>query len=754
MTQPKKIVAKGHGAIQMRPVFIPPLDAIIGNPPYVEQTSIRNSKKGNGIEKGTKEYYQNLVQRESGIKLNGRSDLHCYFWPHATTFLKPDGYLCLLTSSQWLDVDYGFRLQEWILDNFEIIAIFESVDEPWFIGARVLTAATILRKQTDKVKRDGNLVRFIQLRKPLADVIAYDGTSAGMLNAVNSFREEILAIRAPVVTSNYRVRIISQKDLWQDGVTLGKALTDKEGYYGGKWGVHLRAPDVWFKLMEKTGKNWRPLGILAKSVVYGIKSGADDFFYVRDVTEELGIAGEDDLFANGRRYSLAKLRKRDIRIVACGDGEYGVIESKYLQPEIHSMMEVERYSVSSSDCSRMILLVGKSKDELNGTYVLDYIKWGESKGYHQNISCSSRVTENREWYDLTGHEPAPLLWAKQHQYRHSAPVNSELLAANCGIYEIQPPKELNDPNLWAGILNSTWVLLSALQYGRPVGNEGSWSTMVAEVKMMLVPTPIGKSAHLHSRLISIFKRMKDRSAVQFLSERRMRTYAYNSAGRDRELIGLSSNTEFDMPDRRELDDAVLEMLGVSSPKERNSLIDELYESLREHYEATRLKEEKAIENKAKSKKRSLTRPADIATQIYHEIKKDAPNFLRRLDPDFLNPNMAIDAIEIPELGNPRLSGDMFTKYAVEFGNGKRRTGAVAARNFAQAELIVLLAQYDERGIMHLPVSEEDCRNLMVEYEDYLERRVRLVKERIEERTADDVLQEKIFHILMPLIKQR
>jgi len=68
--------------------------------------------------------------------------------------LKEDGYLCLLTSSQWLDVEYGFRLQAWILRNFEIMAVFESIDEPWFVGARVATAVTILRGQSEDKKRN------------------------------------------------------------------------------------------------------------------------------------------------------------------------------------------------------------------------------------------------------------------------------------------------------------------------------------------------------------------------------------------------------------------------------------------------------------------------------------------------------------------------------------------------------------------------------------------------------------------------
>ena len=188
---PTKIKAKGLGTIQHREIEIPPLDAIIGNPPYIRQEDIPKTIKKEGKktapQPGTKEYYQSLIKKEAGIKLSGRSDIHCYFWPHALTFLKETGYLCFITSSQWLDVEYGFKLQGWILRNFEIVAIFESIDEPWFVGARVVTAVTILRRQPDEEARMKNMVRFVQLRRPLGEILSHDGTTAGVVEVVNSF---------------------------------------------------------------------------------------------------------------------------------------------------------------------------------------------------------------------------------------------------------------------------------------------------------------------------------------------------------------------------------------------------------------------------------------------------------------------------------------------------------------------------------------------------------------------------------------
>jgi hypothetical protein len=129
-----------------------------------------------------------------------------------------------LTSSQWLDVDYGFKLQSWILLNFKIIAILESSIEPWFVGARVTTAATILEKCDDEKLRYDNIVRFVQLHRPLAEVFGNDGTSAGAVLAADDFRDKILALNADVQTSEFRARLVKQEKLVQDGIRVGNLM--------------------------------------------------------------------------------------------------------------------------------------------------------------------------------------------------------------------------------------------------------------------------------------------------------------------------------------------------------------------------------------------------------------------------------------------------------------------------------------------------------------------------------------------------
>jgi methylase of polypeptide subunit release factors len=366
-----KLPIQGLGTIQHRKVELPRLDAVIGNPPYVRQEHIRKAKNGKNPERGTKKYYQALVQREMGADLGGRSDIHCYFWPHAATFLKEDGYLCLLTSSQWLDVEYGFHLQAWILRNFEIVAVFESLDEPWFVGARVATAVTILRRQSDEKKRMSNIVRFLQLRRPIREILTHDVTAGGAFESADAFRNEILALQTNTANGRYRARLVRQGDLWKDGVRLGVTMgrskytgsDDPEvqdgEYYGGKWGIHLRAPNLWFELLDNFGPRLTPLGDIAE-VRFGVKTGNDSFFFPIDASDQcLTVHPDPADFQTTYGVPRKAVESGKIKLVSCGEGrgEIRPIEAKYLEPEVHSLKQVNRFSVDPQDCSHRMLFV-------------------------------------------------------------------------------------------------------------------------------------------------------------------------------------------------------------------------------------------------------------------------------------------------------------------------------------------------------------------------------------------------------------
>jgi len=772
VTLPTRIRAKGLGKLQHREVTISPLDAVVGNPPYLRQEEIPRAKKSTrrGPERGTKDYYQALVLKESGARLSGRSDIHCYFWPHASSFLKDNGYLCLLTSSQWLDVEYGFHLQDWMLRNFRIIAIFESIAEPWFVGARVATTATILQHEPDEAMRMDNDVRFVQLRRPLREILAHDGTTAGAVSASDEFRNEILNLKSETMNERYRLRLIPQRDLWNEGVRLGKLVQktkldeeEQQGeqditlgdYYGGKWGIHLRAPDLWFELLDTYGDRMVPLVEIAE-VHRGITSGKDVFFFPRDCSSECIQAHRDAAdFHAAYGVPRRQVESGEVKLVRCGEGrgEIHPIESEYLEPEVHSLMEIKGFTVKPEDCSRMVLLISTPKARLRGKYVLDYIKWGEKQGYHKGETCASRITSERQWYDLTRHKRGALFWSKSQQYKHVVPSNQHNLQCNCNLYDIYLPSETYT-SVIAGILNSSLVALSKFLYGRPVGVEGNFKTEIVDVEMMLVPDPRSAPRSATTRVSQAFERVKNRETLYFLSERRLRRMAFTQTGKEYELVNLSDKCELDMPDRRELDNAVLELLGVESKERRHHLIDELYDYLRLFFEWTRQKEELAIANKKKAKRHGPARPAEIATQIYAQLSAEEPYLLHRYDPDFIDMSEPFDTYDLPTDGTPERFSDMFTSHGVRFSKDKKsQLALIETRHTGQDNLIVLVASSGVRGLVRIPCEKEECRRVLNEYERFTRQRNLRIRDLIEERTADDELQEKVYDAIMHIIQR-
>ena len=410
MTVPRreKLKASGLGSRQIE-VRVPKIDAGVGNPPYIRQEEIAKARK---------KHYQVVSRHDApSFAFSGRSDIYAYFWPHLSSFLKQDGYLGFLTASSWLDVGYGFRLQKWFLKRFKIVAILESVCEPWFEGARVQTAVTIVQPCEDEQIRSANLVRFVQLRAPLGEILENDGTEDGRQRAAERLRDLILSTGSDTRTDQYRILVRTQKQLWAEGCNLpagpgpedeieepekepeeSESMHDwnhKSPYVGGKWGRYLRAPDFFFEIMDKYGDAFAPLREIAE-VRFGVKSGCDDFFFPQDHTAE-ALKETDprkfkDRYGVGRSRVQSKNTRRQVKIVKAGDGSVWPIEAKFLETEVHSPMHVDSVKLDKAKLRDLILLVDKPKIALSKTLVSRYLQYGESATFGKEKTVPERKT--------------------------------------------------------------------------------------------------------------------------------------------------------------------------------------------------------------------------------------------------------------------------------------------------------------------------------------------------------------------------
>jgi type I restriction enzyme M protein len=110
----------------------------------------------------------------------GRTDIYIHFFTHGAALLGTGGYQGFVTRVGWLDTAYGFRLQEFLLKNFRVVAVIESQVEKWFEDARVTTVVTLLQREPAEPARMANADRFMQLRKPLEQI--YSETLRGPFN--------------------------------------------------------------------------------------------------------------------------------------------------------------------------------------------------------------------------------------------------------------------------------------------------------------------------------------------------------------------------------------------------------------------------------------------------------------------------------------------------------------------------------------------------------------------------------------------
>ena len=744
-----------RGEVAERDVFLQRAEAIVGNPPYVRQE---------GIGKPNKNRYLGIATAGwNGLRLSGRSDLHVYFWPHACRLLKDGGYFGFLTSASWLDVDYGFKLQAWILQYFEIVAILESNCEPWFTGARVATCVTILRRCSDPTKRNANLVRFVQLRKPVGELIESDGTEIGQQEAVERLRDLIERTTKTTSTADYRILVKPQQELLEEGyrdfdaaadngdeeenesgdADCGTANSGAESQYslheptlaygrqyrGSKWGVYLRAPDFYFELMQKFGHQMKPLGEIA-SVRYGFKSGCDDFFVLHDITKD-ALAEEKDPTAFKLRYRCLRKEVADgtVAIVRSGDGSEHPIETKFITPEVQSLMHIDRVQIHLKDVPHRMFLVSKPKAALKGTYALDYIHFGERETFGDKVTTDKRPScQGRKlWYDLGGFPIAPIILPKLVQYRHIISWNARKLPANCALMVVGGNRGVSHKAL-AAVLNSTLTAFIKPYFSRKLGNEANTQLDVYAAKMLPVVDVSSLSKNQIKKLEQVFDRLVDRPVTGLVEERLLAAQNWDTLT-DRDAEPRDVPQELKHADRQNLDREVLLALGV--PKnEVETWLRRLYDESTRFFNAARLVEFQAMRNRLRSKKGRVASPHEIAREILEEFDHQR---LRRLPDDFLAGSEPVDTVELPP-GKTKMfeENDFLDAHTLMIGK-ERRT----LRHRTQVELAKVCSDFGVAGFLKLPVSPAACRRLLAEWETYRNDLLMEFRRLASERTDDD-----------------
>ncbi|MEW6162872.1 MAG: N-6 DNA methylase [Nitrospirota bacterium] len=510
-----------------RKVLIPypkTVDSIIGNPPYTRQEEIteitgQESYKDSMIKKALLEGKRKLAD------ISKRAGIHAYFFVHGTKFLRDGGRFGFIVSNSWMDVDYGKGLQELFLMNYKIIAIIESKVERWFEDADVNTCIIILEKCKDQNERDKNLVRFVYLFKPLRHFIppAHDmwEKQKERIDAIDNLIKTILYHSDFYQNDELRIFPKKQRELWKEGFDA-----EEKKYTGSKWGKYLRAPEIFFKILEKGKDKLVPLKEIA-DVRFGIKTGANEFFYLT----------EEDIKERGieKEFWMHK------------DEKGNWVPNK----TIVKANELESPTIKAELLKHLVLFIEKEKKALKDKKILAYIRHGERLGFHTRPTCASREP-GRNWYDL-GEDIADIIaFPERVRLRYIVFYNPERVSLNKNLYGIES-RNRGLSQIIALALNSTLTPLYTELFARqPGGGGGPLDIDVYVTKDIPIPSD------------KLLAKYKNRLSEISLLERKTETIF--------DEIGVNNSGEISLdkvkPDRRELDKIVMgEILGLTDKEQ-------------------------------------------------------------------------------------------------------------------------------------------------------------------------------------------
>jgi hypothetical protein len=378
-------------------------DIVIGNPPYVRQEKISppNRLKTEVSLQDRKEYKGKLIKSVQSCfqvieGIDRKSDYYVYFYFHGLSLLNKNGTFCFITSNSWLDIEFGKELQEFILKYVPIEAIYDSPKRS-FKHSAINTVISIFHAPQLIYERffglefqkgfnwpaNSSIAKFIMFKKPISEVISSKNLIDIDIIRVKSTGESITDfVKNLVKKDDYRVFPVIQEDLMEDGWEYPEDYDKKRGrfkaggYEGNKWGgKYLRAPDIFYTILEKGKDYFIELGKIAK-IRRGFTAGANEFFYLDEEAQNKFM-----------------------------------IEREYLKPVIKSPKECEAIIVDPKKLKFKVFLCDKPKNELRGTNALKYIDWGENqiaeiksggdkgkkvKGYHRLETVKNR----KLWYSL------------------------------------------------------------------------------------------------------------------------------------------------------------------------------------------------------------------------------------------------------------------------------------------------------------------------------------------------------------------
>ena len=357
-------------------------DIIIGNPPYLRQEEIRDPN-GALDPRAYKEALLEMLrldfpdyftksraltdQFKTGRQPSGRSDLYTYFYIRSLRLLNCQGVHVFICSNSWLDVGYGAWLQEFFLRQVPLYLVIDNHARRSFARADINTIITVTGAATSKGVKEDHALRFVAFKQPFEDVVLSDN---------------MLAIEQATTTqrnNGFRVFPITVGELLRQGSEVAQSPLDNSeavrfaqpnNYVGEKWGgKYLRAPDIFFTILEKGKDKLVGLGSIAAEVNEGRPTGANNFFFVPpEVANQFQI------------------------------------EQQYLRPALMKTRGKAFLQLTAEHVERYFLSLPRNNTWREGN-VAEYVKYGERQVLPKSRTLKAKV----DWWYIPVRHPADLI---------------------------------------------------------------------------------------------------------------------------------------------------------------------------------------------------------------------------------------------------------------------------------------------------------------------------------------------------------
>lgn len=692
---------------------MPMFHGIVGNFPYIRQELIERQNKGykqeivsaiarqwyykdqdlflhRGIPKRIRnhtthtlsegdieELKKQVRQGHIDLRLSGQADIYAYLFFHAAAFLEEGGRLGIVTSNSWLDVAYGVELKRCFLGHFKIIAIVASWCEPWFEDAAVNTAFVILERCEAPQERARNVIRFVKVKKPLSELLPRNFIlrEAERWQKVDACLREIetadvrIASRDPdtgqvqalrgvhtLETDTFRIRLIPQAEL--EAELKGKGET-------AKWGLYIRTPSVYFDILEHAGDQLVPLSQVAK-VRRGYTTGINEFFYF-------------EIKGPGSRPGT--LRVQNTR------GWIGEIEKDCLRPVIKSPKEAKGLVVDPQTLRyRLFLppiaLTAEAPEKiLQANYPLayEYVQWGAKQETPQGRPWPEvpSVRGRKAWWLLPERKPGRILMPMMNDQRFAIFQNSEAYVDH-NLFEFLIAEK--DGDLAAALMNSTLFALLRETVSRVNLGDGATKTEGIDWKNNIpIVLPNTLTEQSRARILKAYHKLRQRCVKRIAEEVKQK-------------------------DRRALDKAVLEALGLD-PK---VYLPQIYQGLVEMVEERLALPKLRINMKKREQRQSME-------QIQEQIRQELLASGIRSIVAFL-PTRPFAMEDVPVTGRPHSWQQFFTDWELLDAEG-HPVGKVSGTE-QQVRYAIYAARSGEY-LIQVPANKTVAGKVVQEYEHYL-----------------------------------